>query len=308
MRRHSRTVFERLLHRLTHLMAHQDAVPHPDAARAPAAAHAHPEPDSDTPAARWSADRIGVRDALWGEGFSFPNGEEETLRLAKPLVLSSASSLLMVGAGAGGPPCCVATQFGAWVSGFEADPELAMLASERRMRRGLGKRVEIKTWDPREPGFTRRSYHHAMMLEALGGAQIGAVLVAVFRALAPGGQLVLVDLVADTPLDPHDPAVRSWCALEERPSTIPSERAITGALGRLGFDVRVAEDISLRHMQQALRGWHQMLRGMQANRPGPSAARLIVQEAELWLRRLSLMRARQVRLVRWHAIRGNAPL
>jgi hypothetical protein len=47
------------------------------------------------------------------------------------------------------------------------------------------------------------------------------------------------------------------------------QRAITGALGRLGFDVRVAEDMSLRHLQQALPGWHRLLRVMQANQPGP---------------------------------------
>jgi hypothetical protein len=76
-------------------------------------------------------------------------------------------------------------------------------------------------------------------------------------------------------------------------------------LGRLGFDVRITEDISLRHMQQALRGWHGAIRRMQQKRPDQEAAKIVVGEAELWLRRLSLMRARRIRLVRWHAIRGT---
>lgn len=301
-------MFARLLHRLTHVMAHEPAVRGAAEIDLPAVLPAGPEPPAETtPQARWTPERIGVTNALWGEGFGFPNGEEETLRFAKPLVLSNASSLLLIGVGAGGPACSVANTFGAWVSGFEADPTLAMLASERRARSGLGKRVEIKTWDPLEPNFSRRSYHHAMALEALRGAQIGAALVSIYRALSAGSQLVMVDLVADTPLDPQDTAVAAWCALDDRPATIPSERAITGALGRLGFDVRVAEDISLRHMQQALRGWHRLLRAMQANKPGPTVARAIVQEAELWLRRMALMRARRIRLVRWHAIRGSTP-
>jgi cyclopropane fatty-acyl-phospholipid synthase-like methyltransferase len=255
----------------------------------------------------WPLSRIRVAESLWGEGFIFPNGEEETLRLAKPLALSNAASLLLVGAGAGGPAFSVATQLGAWVSGFEADPMLATCAAERSARGGFGRRAEIKTWEPGEPNFSRRSYHHALALEPLRGAQMGAVLVSIFRALSPGGQLVLVDLVADTPLDPRDSAVAAWCRLEHRSTEMPSERAITGALARLGFDVRVAEDISLRHMQQALRGWRRAVHGMQANKPSPDLARVFVREAELWLRRISLMREHRIRLVRWHALRGTTP-
>jgi hypothetical protein len=44
----------------------------------------------------WPSARIGVVEALWGEGFLFPGGREETLRLAKPLGLSDASSLLLL--------------------------------------------------------------------------------------------------------------------------------------------------------------------------------------------------------------------
>lgn len=298
-----------LLHRLTHVLASPAGPPaapvttHPLVAPCTSLA----DPETDPPGTRWPAARVRMVESLWGEGFIFPNGKEETLRLAKPLVLSNASSLLLVGAGAGGPPCCIASELGAWVSGFEADPKLASLAAERSVRGGFGRRAEIKTWDPKKPSFSRRSYHHAMALDALREAPVGAMLVAIFRALSPGGQLVMVDLVADQPLDPRDEAVAAWCALEHRFPGMPSERAITGALGRLGFDVRVTEDISLRHMHQALRGWHEALRAMQANKPSPALARVIVQEAELWLRRLSLMRARQIRLIRWHAIRGAAP-
>src|SRR5215212_3515379 len=74
--------------------------------------------------ALWSPERMGVLDSLWGDGFVFPGGEAETLRLAKPLGLSSASSLLLLGAGAGGPCCSVAQNLGVWVSGYEANAEL----------------------------------------------------------------------------------------------------------------------------------------------------------------------------------------
>ena len=42
----------------------------------------------------WPSARIGVAEALWGEGFLFPGGAAEVLRLAKPFGLTAASSLL----------------------------------------------------------------------------------------------------------------------------------------------------------------------------------------------------------------------
>jgi len=253
----------------------------------------------------WNRDRIALVESLWGEGYIFPAGEQETLRLALPLALSEASSLLLVGAGTGGPACCIAAQLGAWVTGFEADPDLAAVALARSTRNGLGKRAAIKTWDPEVPNFPRRSFHHALALEAFRGASPGPVLVAMFQALRPSGELMLVDLVADEPLDPADDAVLAWSGLEGRSPAVPSQRAITAALGSLGFDVRVTEDISLRHMQEALRGWHRVIRGMRERKPNHAVANVLVGEAELWLRRIGLMRTKRIRLVRWDAIRST---
>ena len=98
------------------------------AARAPAPAAARPcaatvpDADEDCP---WPAERLELVDALWGEGFQFPGGEAETMRLVKPLGLSAATSLLVLGAGSGGPPCCIASDLGVWVTGYESDQEPA---------------------------------------------------------------------------------------------------------------------------------------------------------------------------------------
>ena len=62
----------------------------------------------------WPRARIAVAEALWGEGFLLPGGGEEVVRLAKPLGLSAASSLLLVGAGTGGPPRHITAELGVW--------------------------------------------------------------------------------------------------------------------------------------------------------------------------------------------------
>jgi cyclopropane fatty-acyl-phospholipid synthase-like methyltransferase len=263
-------------------------------------------PGEPVPPTHWNRDRIALVESLWGEGFIFPGGEQETMRLATPLVMSEATSLLLLGVGSGGPASCIASQTGAWVTGFESDPDLAGLAMERSSRSGFGKRAAIKTWNPAKPNFSSRSFHRALSLEALRGAPAGQILVAMFQALRPGGELMMVELVADQPLDPTDEMVMAWSRLEQRPPVVPSQRAITAALARLGFDVRITEDISLRHMQHALRGWHDLIRGMRDKKPSRATAKVLVAEAELWLRRISLIRSKRIKLVRWNAIRSGA--
>ena len=73
-------------------------------------------------------------------------------------------------------------------------------------------------------------------------------------------------------------------------------------LERLGFEVRVAEDISARHMRQVVGGWRRLLRDLKADRPDVAHAVPLVAEAELWLRRVRLMRAGRLRRMRWLAV------
>src|SRR5215469_18841860 len=82
-----------------------------------------PEPPAQAPPPRtpWPAARLAVTDRLWGEGFSFPGGKVEGLRLTRSLGLSPATSLLLVGGGGGGAACAVAREFGAWVAAHEKD-------------------------------------------------------------------------------------------------------------------------------------------------------------------------------------------
>jgi hypothetical protein len=251
----------------------------------------------------WTPERIQIADRLWGEGFQFPGGDAETLRLAKPLGLSAASTLLLLGAGSGGAACSVATNLGVWVSGFEADPDLVVAAANMISRTKLGRRAQVERWEPANPSFPEHYYHHGLALEPLRGHLPEMILAAITAALKPGGQLVLVEVVADTPLDPTELEVSAWARIEQRkPEVLPSTTGITRILGRLGFDVRICEDISNRHIQQAIMGWRRLVREMETERRPNRETALLVAEAELWLLRVRLFRNKRLRLVRWHAI------
>ncbi len=251
----------------------------------------------------WPPARLALAHQLWGSGFVFPGGEIETLRLARPLGASEATSLLIVGVGSGGPASSVASNMGTWVTGMESDPSLLASACKLFTKTALGKKVTIKAWNPTNPDFVARSHHHCLALEALAGARPEPILNGLAQVLKPGGQLVLTELTATAPLDRLDPTVIRWSALEARdPADMPVDISITRMLGRVGLDVRVAEDISTRHMEQAMLGWRVMLRELRNRRPTRQEAIQMISEAELWLLRRRLIRNGKLRMMRWHAM------
>jgi SAM-dependent methyltransferase len=253
--------------------------------------------------AAWPEARLAMVHLLWGEGYVFPGGEIETLRLARPLGVSAATSLLVIGSGSGGPAISVARDLGTWVTGLESDADLAVASMIQVRKAQLQKKVTIKTWDPEKPEFEPKSHHHCLALEPLLGSQPEPILDGVARALRPGGQLVMTALAAASPLDLTDPTVKRWAALERRdPSEIPAARALTRMLGRVGLDVRIAENASVRHMENAMLGWRVLLRDLRDNKPTRHQAAQLIAEAELWLLRRRLMRNGPLRMMRWHAI------
>ncbi len=259
-------------------------------------AEAHPR----TP---WPRERIALADALWGEGFGLPGGEVEALRLTRTLGPSPAHSLLLVGGGAGGAACAITQEFGAWVAALENEPELVDAAHALIARAQLGRKVSIALWQPDKPSFETRKYHHCVALEPLIGVQAEPILDGLARALKPLGQFVMTDLVADEKLDPACPGLARWAALERRdPAGLQPSVAVTAMLGRVGMDVRIAEDISERHVGQVVQGWRRAVRDMRGNRPDRANAAQLVTEAERWLLRWRLVKAGRLRMMRWHAI------
>ena len=87
---------------------------------------------------------------------------------------------------------------------------------------------------------------------------------------------------------------------------MPRVNAVTAELTRHHFDVRVVEDVSDRHVSATLAGWRAAVKGMaRGPKPATAVAAAFVNEAELWLLRIRLMRRFGFRLVRWHAVRAT---
>lgn len=250
----------------------------------------------------WPPERLAVTEALWGEGYTTPGGEAELLRIAKPLGLNGAGSVLLLGCGAGGPARCLAETFGAWVGGFEADEVLAEAASRRCA--GFGKRAHVAPWNPALPRFPKRTFHHGLVLHSFGSGQVEDILAAVSAALRPGCDLVLSELADADPMIAA-PQLDAWLHAERR-AMPPTREAVSGVLERLGFDIRIAENITQRHVTLTIASWHGLVQRIRALRPDPAWAAALIAEAERCLLRARLMRSGRLSVMRWHALRRGA--
>ena len=282
-----------------------------DASAAPAMQPAPAAPDAPAravePPPPWSAARLELTDGLWGEGFVAPGGPEEVQRLLRPLGLTAASSLLLLGAAAGGPAVAATSLSGAWVSGFEADPALVAEAGARaaRLGRAIAERAVVARWEPAAPRLRRQGFHHALLLDVLAPATMAPALAAVAQALKPQGQLVVAQSVAGPGFDPAGAVERRWLALARLPEPPPAQASVDAALRGLGFEIWVAEDTTAHQAGLAVAGWASMLPALEGLRGSSRRAAGVVAEAELWFCRLRLMQSGRLRTARWHA-RGPA--
>jgi hypothetical protein len=235
-------------------------------------------------------------DRLWGEGMRLPGGATEVLRLASLLPLAPEVTLLLAGAAARASGAIVTGARGCFVAAFDADPPRPGQAATRRAK------LTAEPFDAGAPAFRPRYHHHALLLEPFrsGGTPDG-LLEAAAAALRPGGQVVLLDLVARGA--PAGPWEERWLAAEGRVAAPPPEAAVPEALRRAGFDVHVVEDAGQRHRKAAMQGWQGLLAAIADGgaRPAAPAAAALVAEAEAWLLRLRLLQEGRLRLLRWHA-------
>jgi hypothetical protein len=227
---------------------------------------------------------------------ALPGGATEVLRLAALLPLAPEATLLLAGRAAHASGAVITGARGCFVAAFDPDPPAP---GQPQPKRG---KVTAAPFDAGAPAFRPRFHHHAMLLEPLrrGGTPAGLVSAAA-AALRPGGQAVLLDIVARGA--PAGRAEDRWLLAEGRDTPPPSEAAMTDALNGAGFQVHVVEDAGPRHRAAVLQGWRALLGALalEQGRPGAPAAAALVAEAEAWLLRLRLMQDGRLRLLRWHA-------
>lgn len=123
-------------------------------------------------------------------------GRKATLELAEGLALSTASRVLDLGSGLGGPARTLAEAYGCHVTGIDLTPEFCTTATALSAKTGLSDRVEFIQGDATDLPFGEASFDAAMTIHvAMNIAAKDRLYAEARRVLKPGGRFAIYDVM-----------------------------------------------------------------------------------------------------------------
>lgn len=250
----------------------------------------------------WPRWRIEAAEMIWGASLISPGDTESIVHLAKPLGLNPALNLLDLTAGLGPGTRGIAQNFGVWVTGLEADPDLAREGGERSRKGEFERKAPISLYDPETIEFKPRSFDCIMGREPfLTVRDKKRLLRAISRGLREKGQLLFTEiLVPDR--GARSGAFGAWLQ-RERPAPSPwGFDEMSAYLAEIELDVRIDEDMTPLFRSQILNAFALMARNIE-NRTIPRyLLPKVMDEAERWNAWVQAIDAGDIKRYRFHAL------
>lgn len=270
----------------------------------PAAAAVAPRPDPRDRGfvpGTWPVERLDVLEEVWGKGCLQPGAHEDLTGLMNVCALSSAKTMLDIGAGVGGASRAMVNKFGVWLVGLERDEILVAEANRRSLIEDLDKKAVFYACDYETLALKPSGYDAILCRYALSAtANKDGVYDQFVEGLKPSGHLVIVDFVVGEANGNEAVLKRLWEC--EVPKLQPSRAGpIAAALKKRNFLIYVAKDITDEVMPQIVAGW---ARFGQTLKPGVTprlSAEIILHEAAKWEARVAALQSGALRVYRFHA-------
>ena len=133
-------------------------------------------------------------EAIFGEGFLSPGGQEEVAKIVENVNLAG-KDVLDIGVGIGGPACLLVEKHGAArVTGIDVEDPVLKKAAQTVLRRGLQDRVFLKRVEPGPLPFDDESFDVVFSKDAIIHIHDkGALFREIYRILRPGGCIAMSD-------------------------------------------------------------------------------------------------------------------
>lgn len=260
------------------------------------------ERPSSTESELWSATRIDIAELVWGSGFHIPGGEDHIPALLKPFGLDESMTVVDLGAGLGGATRLMARASNAWITGLEEDPVLAEAGMARSLKAGLEKRAPILPADFEaieldkrcDAIFSKEAFFRVRRKDEL--------FEAIQRGIKPRGQLLFTDYVLKHSASTGD-AIAHWRDNEERDVHPWTVAQTVDRLKRCRFDIRITEDLTAVHRAQVVGAWERATAIVAGkHRADEQTQKMIIREAELWMRRIAALDTGDLRVFRFFAL------
>ncbi len=286
----------------------------PAAKAAPAAAAAdsvarHPDPVRPPMDGKvvvkdqWPPERIKVAQLIWGDGFTFPGGEQFAVEMARPLALNDGDTAMDLGCGLGAGTRAIAKAYGAWMEGYDLSLDLARAGNNLSHAANMEKKAPIGLLDVVDGSFKPKRYDGTIVRNVFSLiSDKPKLLTRLVHGMKPGGRIVVIDwtVAREDALGEALDAYRLGEATAPRLSTIAQ---FTAQIEAAGLIVKVADDFTDAFRTVVLEGWSRIETIVDRGQLGPAEGKSLMDEAMLWQRRLAAIAAGDLRVGRFLAER-----
>ncbi len=250
----------------------------------------------------WGEERRKLVQMLWGQGLVHPGGVDYACDLVSGFSLNPAVSMVEVGAGLGGGTRAIVEKFKSYVDAFEIDENLAREGMLMSKVRGVNDKAPIQHLDIETLHLKDHYYEGALIRDTLYTVEDKAKLVRkVVRAVKPYCQIVITDLVRAS--ESTGPEVESWMAAEPEAVHLWSVNQAQQCLSSLNVLTRITSDESDDYRARVLGGWTDFLHRIETHPLGRNFIVPLVNEAELWARRIAAIDSGDLRYFRFLGIK-----
>lgn len=255
--------------------------------------------------AGWPAARLAAAQRLFGEGYTFPGGEQVIAHQIEPLTVEKSMNVLDIGAGIGVATRIIAQKTEAKVDGLEMDPAQVELAKQISEKAGLGDLAAVLEGGLGNCGFepeTRDVIYGREVL--LGLKDKETAYQEIWSLLKPGGEVLLADFAAKNAGAAKEDAAE-WAKFEKMKPRLATVDQIKRGLTASFLDVHQAENISKVFCGQILQGLASVAKNLKQDSLPKEQRPWVMWEVELWARRASMLQAGNIGFYRFHASKAN---
>lgn len=263
----------------------------------------HGSPTRELPVLPWSTSRIHISQYIWGEGHCGPGGPDHIIGMSKLLALSPEMSMMVLGAGLGGPARVLAHEFGVWITGYETSEELATAGMDLSTMHGMAKKAPILHYNPETPEPFERNFDRAFIKDTLFTIANKPDLMRKVNSKLKVDSLVLVsDYVMRSATFRDKPEYTDWKTQEPLTPYLATHDEELEIFESAGFAVRVNEDISEHYVELITRAWAHVDTVvndlMKQGEQGKGMIETLLHEAEFWSLRAKLLESGDLQMCR----------